>query len=59
MPKFEVYADTASQYRWRLKADNGEKIASSGESYTSRSDCKEAVERVKKYALTAPVEDKY
>jgi uncharacterized protein YegP (UPF0339 family) len=58
MPKFEVYPDSSSQYRWRLKADNGEIMADSGESYESRSGCKEAVGRVKLHAPSALVEDK-
>jgi uncharacterized protein YegP (UPF0339 family) len=50
-PKFEIYADTSGKYRWRLKDGNGEKVASSGESFDSRSNAKRAAENVK---LTAP-----
>lgn len=51
MPKFEVYADAAGQYRWRLIASNGQKIASSGESFYNREDARRAAQTVK---VTAP-----
>ncbi len=40
--KFEMYKDPSGQYRWRLKAGNGEIIAS-GEAYRHRDDCIRAV----------------
>lgn len=52
-PKFEVYADSGGSYRWRLKDGNGEKIASSGESFASRANAKRAAENVKKTAPDA------
>jgi len=33
--KFEVYLDQANEYRWRLKARNGEIVAVSGEGFSS------------------------
>lgn len=36
MWKFEVYEDAADKFRWRLKAGNGEIVASSGESFASK-----------------------
>ena len=36
--RYEVYADSAGKYRWRLVAANGRKVASSGESFSSKSD---------------------
>jgi uncharacterized protein YegP (UPF0339 family) len=56
-PKFEVYQDTAGNYRWRLKDGNGEKVASSGESFASRSNAKRAAENVKKTAPDADIPD--
>lgn len=41
----EVYEDEAHEWRWRLKALNGETVADSAEGYTRRSDCTEAIER--------------
>ena len=32
-PKFDIYLDASSNWRWRLYAANGEKVASSGESF--------------------------
>lgn len=47
--KFEVYADKGGDYRFRLKAGNGEIILSS-EGYSSKSACMNGVESVKKNA---------
>jgi len=55
--KFEVYADSAGKYRWRLKANNGEKIASSGESFASRENARRAAKTVKETAGGATIED--
>lgn len=56
-PKFEIYADAGGKYRWRLKDGNGEKVASSGESFENRSNAKRAAENVKSTAPDAEVED--
>lgn len=56
-PKFEIYADSAGKYRWRLKDGNGEKVASSGESFDSKGNAKRAAENVKKTAPSADIED--
>lgn len=52
--KFEVYKDKKEQYRFRLKAGNGEIIASS-EAYTSKDACMNGIESVKKNAPEAPI----
>jgi uncharacterized protein YegP (UPF0339 family) len=44
---FEVYADAAGEYRWRLKAANGQIVASSGESFASKSNAGRAAENFK------------
>ena len=54
-PKFEIYIDKAGEYRFRLKARNGEIVAVS-EGYKAISGCKSGVESVKKNAPDAPVE---
>jgi uncharacterized protein YegP (UPF0339 family) len=33
MWKFEIYEDSGGHYRWRLKSSNGQKVATSGESF--------------------------
>ncbi|GCF13625.1 hypothetical protein Harman_15600 [Haloarcula mannanilytica] len=50
---FEVYEDNAEEWRWRLRADNGELVADSGEGYANRSKAMDAVERVQSYAADA------
>jgi len=45
--KFEVYKDKAGEFRFRLKAANGQNILSS-EGYSSKSSCMNGVESVKK-----------
>jgi len=54
-PKFEVYTDKAGEFRFRLKARNGETIASS-EGYKSKGACMNGIESVKKNAPAATVE---
>ena len=53
-PKFEVYADKAGEYRFRLKATNGQVIAVS-EGYTALNSCMNGIESVKKNAVDAPI----
>ncbi|MGD0273110.1 MAG: DUF1508 domain-containing protein [Gaiellaceae bacterium] len=55
-PKFEIYADTAGNYRWRLKDGNSVKIASSGESFASKENAKRAAANVKATAPDAVIE---
>lgn len=51
-----TYVDSRSEWRWRLKAKNGETIADSGEGYKNKSDCKAAIDLVKG-SKDAPVKD--
>ena len=50
---FEVYEDAGEEWRWRLRAANGELVADSGEGYANRSKAMDAVERVQSYAADA------
>ena len=45
--KFECYKDKAGEFRFRLKAGNGETILSS-EGYKSKASCKNGIESVRK-----------
>ena len=45
-PKFEVYTDKAGEFRFRLKARNGEVIAVS-EGYKTKASCLNGIESVK------------
>ncbi len=51
-PKFEIYLDKAGEFRFRLKAKNGEAIAAS-EGYTQKSGCKNGIASVRKNAVDA------
>lgn len=53
-PKFEVYTDKAGEFRFRLKATNGQVIAVS-EGYTTHANCLNGVESVKNNAPDAEV----
>lgn len=53
-PKFEMYTDKVGKCRWRLKAPNGQIIATS-EGYESEASCKNGIESVKKNAPIAEV----
>ena len=54
-PKFEIYADKKGEFRFRLKATNGQIIAT-GEGYKEKKSCKNGIESVKKNAANAPIE---
>jgi uncharacterized protein YegP (UPF0339 family) len=56
MAKFELYKNRSGEFRWRLRADNNQIIAS-GEGYTTKAACKNGIESVKKNAPKAKVED--
>lgn len=53
-PKFELYKDAAGEFRFRLKAKNGEIIAVS-EGYKAKASCKNGIESVRKNAPVSPV----
>jgi hypothetical protein len=55
---FELYEDRAGDYRWRLRHDNGNVIADSGEGYSTRQKAKQGIESVKTNAPEAPIEDR-
>lgn len=47
MAKFEMYQDSKKEYRFRLKASNGQKILAS-EAYSSKAGCENGIESVRK-----------
>ena len=53
-PKFEMYLDKAGEYRFRLKATNGQVIATS-EGYKAEASCVNGIESVKKNAVDAEI----
>lgn len=54
-PKFEVYADKTGEFRFRLKARNGEIIAV-GEGYKAKASCLNGIDSVRRNAPDASVE---
>lgn len=55
-PKFEVYRDKAGEYRFRLKAKNGENIGKS-EGYKAKASCLNGIASVGKNAPDAKIEE--
>lgn len=55
-PKFEMYVDKKGEYRFRLKATNGQIIAV-GEGYTTKINCEKGIASVKKNAADSPIEE--
>ena len=51
-----MYKDTSGQWRWRLIAANGRRIADSAESYWNKADCQAGINLVKGSA-NAPVRE--
>ncbi|SFR30452.1 HVO_2922 family protein [Halorubrum sodomense] len=54
---FELYADSADQFRWRLRHDNGNIIADGGEGYADKRDAKSGIASVQRNAPGAHVVD--
>jgi len=55
-PKFEIYADKKGEFRFRLKARNGENILAS-EGYAAKASCLNGVDSVRRNAPDAAVEE--
>ncbi len=55
-PKFELYTDKAGEFRFRLKATNGEIIAVS-EGYVAKPSALNGIESVKKNAAEGNIEE--
>jgi uncharacterized protein YegP (UPF0339 family) len=52
---FELYEDSAGEYRWRLVHDNGNIIADGGEGYASKQKARQGIDSVKDNAPDAAV----
>lgn len=53
---FELFADNAGEWRWRLRHDNGNIIADSGEGYASKQKARQGLESVRRNAPGAGTE---
>ncbi|MDR0778753.1 MAG: YegP family protein [Methanomassiliicoccaceae archaeon] len=54
-PKWEIYVDKAGEYRFRLKASNGENLIAS-QGYTTKTACKNGISSIANNAPEADVE---
>lgn len=52
---FHIYRDHHNEWRWLLQAENGRKIADSGEGYHQEKDCIDAISLVMGTNLQTPV----
>lgn len=57
MATFELYKGKDGEYRWRLKATNGQIIATGGEGYTTKAAAQNGIDAVKRDAPVATVND--
>ena len=53
---FEVYQDRAGKYRFRLKASNGQVVAT-GEAYETKAAARKGCESVQRAADGAPIDE--
>ena len=53
-PKFEVYVDKAGEFRFRLKARNGE-IVAVGEGYKAKASCLNGIDSIRRNAPDAEI----
>ena len=53
-PKFEMYTDKSGEYRFRLKARNGEIIAT-GEGYKAKASCLNGIDSIRRNAPDAEI----
>lgn len=54
--RFELYRDHAGEWRWRLRASNGNVVADSAEGYARREDCEHGISTVKGSAQAPTVD---
>ena len=57
MMHFELYKGRGEEWRWRLRAANGNIVADSGESYTTKASAEAGIASVKRGAADAPVRE--
>ena len=55
--KLEIYKSSNGEFRWRLKASNGEPIANGGEGFKEKRSCLASIESVKKNMADHVVDD--
>lgn len=55
MAKFEIYQDTAGDFRWRFHSNSGKILAVSGEGYINRVNCEHAIILIKRETAQATI----
>lgn len=56
-PKYEVYFDSAGQYRYRLLASNGLNVAMAEDGYATKAGCLNGIESISRAAVDAQVDE--
>lgn len=54
---FELYTDSAGEFRFRMKDADGLLLASSGKGYKTKDDCKKTIDAIQKEAAKAKIDD--
>jgi uncharacterized protein YegP (UPF0339 family) len=54
---FELYVDTADEFRFRLKDAEGVLLATSGKGYRTKADCQKVIDTIRATAARARVEE--
>jgi uncharacterized protein YegP (UPF0339 family) len=54
---FELYVDTAEEFRFRLKDPEGVLLATSGKGYKTKADCQKVIDTIRSTAARARVEE--
>src|SRR5262245_6669539 len=44
--KFEIYQDASKEFRWRLKGADDKLLATAGQGYSAKADCRKSVDRI-------------
>jgi hypothetical protein len=55
-PKFQIFKDSKGEFRFRLKAKNGEITLRSSEGYVTKQGCQRGIASVK---INAPIDSRY
>ncbi len=56
-PRIEKICDVAGEWRWRLRAANGQIIATGGEGYTRKADVERAIDTVVRLFAECEIEE--
>jgi len=54
---FELYKDSAGEFRFRLRDSEGTLLASSGKGYKAKADCQKVIDAIRRDAAKAKLDD--